>query len=150
MKINVANPLFFGPKSYFTEYLLTPVIGRTRVHPCYRSRTNLTNYIKSVNSPVASAPLSPELRDRLMGKAPLRLIVKRLAVKVQPDSTNPNYIVTYWREVLECGHEQDAFSNDLRTSEPTAVRRRCPECLIAAVKKPNQSVVLPREKRRIA
>lgn len=115
-----------------------------------KSERDLASYLPAEIPIVKSAPLSPRQLDMLMGKAPLRLVVKREAVLFAPNSHVPQYQLIYWIETLECGHKQEAHPSSIPRLEPTAVRRRCPECLIAAVKKPNQSVVLPREKRRIA
>jgi hypothetical protein len=83
-----------------------------------------------------------------MGKAPLRRIVSRTAVTFSPHLSVPEYKITYWIEVLECGHEQIVYSNVLGPCEPTAVRRRCQECLaIVGKKKPNQSAGKDSERR---
>lgn len=75
-------------------------------------------------------PMSPQLRERLMGKAPLRLIVGREPQFVPP-ATQPKY----WVETLECSHVQTAFpgfywdeGGHLINVQPTAKRRRCQPC----------------------
>lgn len=91
-----------------------------------------------------SGPLTQEQRERLLGKAPLRLVMAR-SPQFIPPSTTPKY----WIETLECGHTTEAFplsywdeGGHLITSEPTAKRRRCQPCkqIQLGIKKDSQSV----------
>jgi hypothetical protein len=68
--------------------------------------------------------MSPRLRDRLLGKAPLRLIVARQLV-----------CKGAWMETLECGHRVETYQeyllderSTLVSVEPHERRRRCRAC----------------------
>jgi hypothetical protein len=104
-----------------------------------------------LQSPPLPPSLHPALQERLLGKSPLRLVSDR--AKLFPGC---------WRETLACGHSVDTFQTFLWDEnahmillEPTAKRRRCPECKaiadfeasLASPKKPVQSVRLPDSKR---
>jgi hypothetical protein len=83
--------------------------------------------------------MTPELRETLLGKSPLRRVLSRR-------ETQPNI----WRETLECGHDVTAYlgflwdeKSHLVNLPPAAKRRRCQECkalALASPKKPVQSV----------
>jgi hypothetical protein len=146
IRINMLGPQL--PIIGSSETLCSPFL-HLLVPQSEKERTNPFGFedrqLESSNS-----GLSQRQTDLLMGKAPLRRVVAR----VQFEGFKPG---TTWLETLECGHEQVAYldwfwdeKGHLVQNPPTAVRRRCPECLaMATKKKPNQSEVLPR-KRRIA
>lgn len=140
-----------SPNSYFTEYLFPRFIGRKSLSPVYDYRTNLNKSFNSGNYPLGCPSLSPELRDQLMGKAPLRLVAKREEFGgFKPGTT--------WLETLECGHEQIHYldwewkdMSYLVQRPPSAKRRRCTDCkALLASKKPPQSVRLPQNKKEVA
>jgi RNase P subunit RPR2 len=91
---------------------------------------------------------SPRLWEHILGKSPLRLVVKR-----RWNGTDS------FVDCLECGHESQIQFVEFAWDEhghiqkvlPTAKRRRCQECrrLLASPRKPMQSE-LPSPKRRIA
>lgn len=110
--------------------------------------TTSTNLVKKNYSAVKplAGPLTHELRERLLGKAPLRLVVSRepqfIASAIQPK---------YWVETLECSHTQIAYpgfywdeGGHLVNTTPTAKRRRCQPCKAIELgnKKPSVSVRL--------
>jgi hypothetical protein len=81
------------------------------------------------NLTILPGTLSPSLRDRLMGKSPLRLITERTPHSVRNSSSK------YYTEKLECGHGYTAYQSfywdeggHLIRLEPTEKRRRCQEC----------------------
>lgn len=85
-----------------------------------------TRHLNSAISLKISSPsaLSSLLRDRLMGKSPLRLVLARAEIHRGA-----------WRESLACGHEIITFTNFLWDESghlinipPNAMRRRCQEC----------------------
>lgn len=93
----------------------------------YRPSPRSERLIRAISIP---AP-TPEMRLRLLGKAPLRLIASR--AEVMPGKV--------WVEILECGHELTAYQSflwdekaHLINLEPSAIRRRCQECKIEAAK----------------
>lgn len=142
IRVNLTNPLFFGPKLSFTEYMVPRVIGRGPQSSRY-TKTLKYNF-KPVNGSIA--PLSPELRDALMGKAPLRLVSARCEVEQG-----------VWEETLECGHKQTAFTGffwddgaHLVNVPPSAKRRRCQPCkaISLGLKKPVQSSPISRSDER--
>jgi plastocyanin len=57
----------------------------------------------------------------------LRRIQERLPHKVR---LCPGYTVTYWTEMLECGHSVTAYQKE----NLTAKRRVCPKCSKALAK----------------
>lgn len=127
--INMLAPkgLFVGSIPNLTEYLLCPVIGHGRGFPAcsvFGTRKN-RQHPTTKDKPGDIIPaLSPELQERLMGKAPLRLVLQRVALPLHT-----------WQERLECGHEVITYSNfewdekaHLVHLTPTAKRRRCQEC----------------------
>ena len=156
--------LFFVPKTYFTEYLFSSVIGRkdtlsgntpyhkpsekqahADISAVHRDSVTEQNFTKELSgSALEMSPLSPELTDYLLGKAPLRLIVAREEVKHQPHEHVPEYLVTYYQETLECGHLYVAHGPDFNFA---AKRRRCVPCKKMLGKKPSQSVGRNQEKK---
>ena len=79
------------------------------------------------SKPENSGKLSPAVWDRILGKAPLRLVVRREEIESG-----------IWLEVLECGHERQTFAcldsywdegaHLIQPPQPVAKRRRCQEC----------------------
>ena len=154
--------LFFVPKSCFTEYLLPAVIGRKEVagedtpyqNPtqCAEKSALLPDSVNNLNNvgnrsqlSVKQTPLTPELTDKLLGKAPLRLITKRELVEHVPYDHVPEYKVKYFLETLECSHIYTAYVID--PGAPLAKRRRCIPCKTMLSKKPSQSVGLDRKEK---
>ena len=73
-----------------------------------------------------------------------RLVVARKLHPHQPDKKNPNYILIYVTETLDCGHELTVYPGD---DEPLVAKRRvCHQCqgcwgsLLLKPKKPARSV----------
>lgn len=136
--------LFFGKKSSFTEYLLPRVIGRGHFSGDFSEASTLPVISPSVNKLSTIPPLTPVLQEKLLGKAPLRLITSRTKIE------------NWYEETLECGHSYTAYQNflwdeggHLVNLEPTAKRRRCQPCkaLELSQKKPAQSVRLGRKEK---
>jgi hypothetical protein len=58
-------------------------------------------------------------------RAPLRRVVERKPIIHYPRrKQDPNYHILYWRETLECGHEQEHGWPDLGIAR----RRECKKC----------------------
>ena len=72
------------------------------------------------------------VRDR----GPLKLVVERRSVALRPHpKKDPWYFVTHFKEILECGHEQEHRWPDLGIAR----RRECKKCAEAV--KPKQKFV---------
>ena len=70
-------------------------------------------------------------------KSSLRKVVYRRPEPFMPYPNEPQYLVCFITETLECGHTLDVFPQ----SDPLiAVRRRCQECQDVVPKKLPQSV----------
>jgi hypothetical protein len=97
---------------------------------------------------VKTIPLPPEqtleLRELILGKAPLRLITARI-----PSLDDPNLFL----ETLECGHQLYSFQNfewnhGLNWLPMKSLRRRCQKCKeVLAKKKPVASAELSAERK---
>jgi hypothetical protein len=121
----------------FPLYLLSDAVFHSPGFPHSESVINFRSSQHCTESEAGSMP--PELRESLLGKSPLRLVLSRRI-------TQPNV----WLETLECGHEVTAYlgflwdeKSHLVNLPPTAKRRRCQECkalALASPKKPVQSV----------
>ena len=158
------KPVFFVPKSNLTEYLLPAVIGHNKAtgdDTTYQKPAESQQHADGSALPVTNPEhcsiangvvrgnavqrpsLSPDLRDFLLGKSPLRLIVA--------------FEVAEWDkhlrlETLECGHELftreqwDWDGGRLNWRGWPEKRRRCHECKQAfkdnamPPKKPSQSI----------
>jgi len=79
-------------------------------------------------------------------KATLRKVVHRKPEPFMPNASEPNYLLCFITETLECGHTLTVFP---QTDPLIAQRRRCTECAphevvsIAFGKKPVRGVALP-------
>jgi hypothetical protein len=67
----------------------------------------------------------------------LRLVIERKPVPFMPYPKNPEYLLAYCTETLECGHKFDFYP---QADKLIARRRNCPECVALPKKKPAQSV----------
>lgn len=118
-KAGFQQPLVRGRSSTEKVLTLCSESGTSPVFSCERSPSRLDS------NPLPPLPLPPpEGWDILMGKNPLRLIVKRLWHSADSFS-----------DFLECGHEVyfavrdfDWQDGKLVNLQPTAKRRRCKEC----------------------
>lgn len=134
---NPKRPFFLNPEFYIilSSGSLSDTELRTPAKPSPESPEFVTP-IQSLSNSLSPnveplrGPMSPELRERLMGKAPLRLVVGREPQFVPP-ATQPKY----WTETLECCHVQTAFpgfywdeGGHCIIVPPTAKRRRCQPC----------------------
>lgn len=144
--VNLIRGEFLSPSDNWGQQVLCkrPPIGPFQVD---------STGLPASDSQSLPASLHPRLMERLLGKSPLRLVLKR-TLKFRG----------CYQETLECGHRVTTYQEFLWDDkahlvllEPTAKRRRCQECKAVAAsspaelpspKKPSQSVGRD-EKRRL-
>lgn len=120
-RINLIRGKVAGSEKTRLQVLCKP-FAFTKVKP---SKVNLSQPVAIEHSfPPASPVMSSVLRERLLGKSPLRLVSSRTCVSKG-----------VWQETLECGHEVTTYQkflwddkSNLVLIEPTAKRRRCQKC----------------------
>lgn len=134
------------------EFNIIPTNRRSQVSPDFvtTSKNNSNQNCADVKTqPSPFGPLTHELRERLLGKSPLRLVVSREPQFI-PSATPP----AYWIETLECGHATEAYPTSIPgesySSVPCAKRRRCTKCKDAlGIKDPNALTIPPAERLRV-
>ena len=94
-----------------------------------------------------ATPAEPtKLHFRAMAERILRVVRSRRPKAFQVNPQDPNYLLAYVTEKLECGHEQDV--QFIENVEPLIAKHRsCQECAALNKKKPSQSV-RPGQKRQ--
>jgi hypothetical protein len=96
----------------------------------YVNRIRFPRYLLSDAGNEVQVRLMPNLRL-------LRLVIQRKPIPFMPYPKNPQYLLAYCTELLECGHQVDFFPQ----ADPLIARRRsCPDCAALPQKKPVQSV----------
>lgn len=117
------------PKPFYSsrQFYIIPGTAPNTVSPDFvTDYPSAASDNKTLVEPFAG-PLSHELRESLLGKSPLRLVVSR-EPRLVPPATQPSY----WVETLECSHTYTAYqyveAGDFFCSIPSAKRRRCVEC----------------------
>lgn len=129
---NKAPPKLSDTNTDFRVVSLYPACPDSRTKQLF---TNAASFV----AVKPCAPMTPELRERLMGKSPLRMIAERTSLHKN-----------VWKEKLECGHELVTFADfywdeksHLINLQPTAKRRRCQECKEIALALPPRKPVSP-------